>query len=222
MTVRSFAPGEIILFGEHSVVYGRKGLAISIERGIEVIFDENEQGVIVESSLGVFRGTISGDNIIRVIESSEPLKPFSHMIDRCFYFARANRGFKARIISELPHASGLASSASVSAAFISGLLFFLGRLPDKRELLDMVYKSELEIQKRGSIIGSACSVYGGMVEVFDGRFCHKDFDLDVGKIIIADSGEKCTTDVTTGLVKTQLDRDPDKTNILFDKMHAIA
>jgi len=219
--IKSFAPGEIILFGEHSVVYGRKALAVSIEKGIETEFFSFDD-IRVDSELGTLKASLGTDAALEVSEVSEPLKPFVNMIERCFSYAGLEKGFKAVIASGIPVSSGLASSASVSASFIAGLLAYLGRYIGKKELLDMVFSSEIDIQKRGSIIGPACAVYGGMVEVSEGVIKNHPLPGDLGDIVIINSKEKCSTAVTVDMVKSKLDEDPDGVQKIFDDMHRIA
>lgn len=220
--IKSFAPGEIILFGEHSVVYGKNALAISIERGIEIIFSDFGSDILVESELGILSAQLDQPGNIKTKKAAAPLRPFLKIIQRCFDYSGDRKGFKAVITSGIPSCSGLASSASVSAAFIMGLLNYLGKTINEEKLLDLVFASELDIQKRGSIIGSACAVYGAMIEVSNNTVKRYPLPENLGEVVIANSKEKCPTSATTKIVKDKKDENPVKIQGVFDRMHQIA
>ena len=40
MSASAFAPGKVILMGEHAVVYGRRALAMAVDRGLTVRLEE--------------------------------------------------------------------------------------------------------------------------------------------------------------------------------------
>lgn len=220
--VEAFAPGEIILFGEHSVVYGKNAIALAIRKGIKTVFSDYDTEILIESKLGILNGNILHDGTIEIKHVDVSLEPFISMVERAFEYTGIKKGFKAVITSEIPASSGLASSASVSASFIAGLIYFLGKPINKEELLNLVFASEIDIQKRGSIIGSACAVYGGMIEVSSGKVKNYPLPTNIGEVIIADSKEKCPTAVTTGIVKDKLEEAPEVTQKVFDSMHEIA
>jgi len=129
---------------------------------------------------------------------------------------------KITVRSSIPAQSGLASSAAVSAALIRLGLLFLEEKAPVEALVDWIYESEIEIQKRGSILGSSCSALGGFVTVKNGKWSRLNVQGKDPEILVIDSRERCATSKTTAHVKRKLDRDRKATEALFEEMDDIA
>jgi mevalonate kinase len=135
----SSAPGKIILYGEHAVVYGRPALAVPVTQV------EATATVSATSRTGIW---IEAPDIGLASELSRlaPVHPLAAVINRVFSALPApvsppifkengggSGGVTIRITSTIPVASGLGSGAAVSVAIIRALSAFLGQpLPDER------------------------------------------------------------------------------------------
>lgn len=217
----SFSPGEVIFFGEHSVVYGKTAIAAAISRGVEARGVSVEGRIEISSHLGRLRADLEGNRFTHV-EADEYLEPLQYIFSRLFSRLGKSIGMKITISSTIPEQSGLASSAAVSSALISLVLSFLGQKLSVTELVDLVYESELRIQRRGSIIGSSTTVNGGFVCVKEGRWSRLRIKPNGLRILVIDTKERCPTSVTTAKVKALLDKDPTGTRSLFDEMDKVA
>ena len=196
-------------------------MAAAINRGIEARAAPIDGRVEIRSELGKFQASLEGHRLARV-QSDSLLKPFGPLFSNLFTRFRKAVGMKIEIRSSIPEQSGLASSAAVSAALIRlGLLFLEEKVPVET-LVDWIYESEIEIQKRGSILGSSCSVLGGFVTVKNGKWGRLDIQGKNPEILVIDSRERCATSKTTAHVKRKLDRDRKATEALFDEMDDIA
>lgn len=219
--LESFAPGEVIFFGEHSVVYGRLGLACSIGLGIRMQAERrSDGGFSITSHLGRFEGRCTADGL-QAGQSAPELTPLGELTDLFFKKTGRSVALDIRIDSELPEQSGLASSAAVSSALIDLLSRAAGVLLTDAERVDWVYRGELAIQKRGSVIGSATTALGGWISVLNGMWERRDLPSTVA-IAVIDTLERCPTSITTGIVKARLDSDRPGTERTFDRMDRIA
>ncbi|MFB5610680.1 MAG: mevalonate kinase, partial [Nitrosopumilaceae archaeon] len=73
MISKASAPGKVILFGEHFVVYGKKAILATINKRITVTSEKiDENKILIKSDLGELVKPVSEP--IEKIES--PLKPF--------------------------------------------------------------------------------------------------------------------------------------------------
>lgn len=141
------APGKIILFGEHSVVYGRHALvsAINLRCRVEVKRD-NEFRII--SPLGV-----TGIDF--------KVHPYISFAIKRFCESRKISGAEILVKSDIPIASGLGSSAAVTVATIKALSEEFGVDLNDEEIFEMAKKVEIDVQGRASGIDPFISTFGG-------------------------------------------------------------
>ena len=113
---KASAPGKIILFGEHAVVYGRPALAVPVTQvhaDIEVL-DSSHTGIWIDApgvDLHAELNTLPSDHpIASVIHNFlflSRVSPFPHL--------------DIKITSTIPVAAGLGSGAAVTAALTRAL-----------------------------------------------------------------------------------------------------
>ncbi len=147
--MKASAPGKVILFGEHAVVYGRPAVVGAI--GLRCYVDVRRGGdeIRIISPLGK-----TGLDFRR--------HPYvSHAITRFSEFADF-RGLEVRIESEIPIASGLGSSAAVTVATLKALDEEFGVGLTREEIYEMAKKVEIDVQGRGSGIDPFISTFGGI------------------------------------------------------------
>jgi mevalonate kinase len=124
----SSAPGKIILFGEHAVVYGYPALAVPVTQvRAKVTVSENSRGGIMIEAPNI--------NLSADISKLAPDHPLVSVINSVFSALSISSppACTVYIQSTIPVAAGLGSGAAVSVAIIRALSAFLGtRLPDEQ------------------------------------------------------------------------------------------
>jgi mevalonate kinase len=227
-SVSFFSPGEVIFFGEHSVVYGRGALGAAITRGITAAAELTDDGFLkIYSRLGEYearvRRTSGAFAGIEDERGNAKMLPLGKTFGRIFNEFGAAPSLRVTIDSDIPEESGLASSAAVSSALAAVALWAAGRpLPSSEEMVRRVFEGEIDLQKRGSVMGSACTVNGGFIAVHDGRWQKAASGMPIPAVAVIDSLERCATSVTTGRVKDRLERDRTGTEAIFDRMDEFA
>lgn len=180
------APGKIILFGEHAVVYGQPALAVPVAT--------LEARAVVSARIGAASGEIWIE--APDIELSSPVRDLApgHPLRASLAAAAGTEDLSSipacriLITSTIPVSSGMGSSAAVSAALIRAFGAFLGRrLPDQ-EVSDLTF--EIEKIQHGSPSGIDNSVVVYQKPVFYRKGDPLEF-LSIRQpfeILIADSG----------------------------------
>jgi mevalonate kinase len=117
--ISSSAPGKIILFGEHAVVYGRPAIAIPVHEvrakaTISHLGDEQGGSILIEAP------NINLSTWMADLEDDHPLRKCVELTLDTLDIVEISP-FKLRITSSIPIASGMGSSAAISVAIIRAL-----------------------------------------------------------------------------------------------------
>lgn len=123
--VTATAPGKIILFGEHAVVYGEPAIAAPVKqvraRAIISAQPDRPPGWINLQAPDIGLDTIWDD-----LAQDHPLHVLIKLVLEAIHIDRPP-ALTLRVTSTIPIASGLGSGAAVSVSVIRALTGFLGR-----------------------------------------------------------------------------------------------
>lgn len=154
------APGKVILFGEHAVVYGKPSLAGAIDKRTYVTLEgRNDSNISISSNMEPYRISFSIDDL----GSVEGFPYVRKAIELAFEHIGKRSGLDIEISSETPPASGLGSSASVSIAIVLAIHETLGIEISENELAKLGHKVELEVQGAASPTDTATTTFGGVL-----------------------------------------------------------
>lgn len=123
------APGKIILFGEHAVVYGQPAIAIPIAKvkATAHIFPDFES---TPGQISLQALDIGLDAHLSELNPEHPLAAAVHLTLETLQLEHIP-AFVLQLSSTIPIAAGMGSGAAISAAIIRGVSAFLGHpLPD--------------------------------------------------------------------------------------------
>jgi mevalonate kinase len=136
--IKCSAPGKMILFGEHAVVFGKPALALAIDLRITA--------TLASSS--------------RYLVNGRPMKRQYHAyISRALDEAWGGPPVEITTRSQIPSGSGLGSSAAVTVATVATMLSGKGDL-DVEEVARKSFKVELAVQGRASPTDTSTSCNG--------------------------------------------------------------
>ena len=152
------APGKVILFGEHFVVYGVKAILCSINKRVTVTAEKtSERKISINSKIGKLE--LEPDKPISEINS--PLKPFYYLANKAI--ENKDTGIHIQIDSEIPLGAGLGSSSACCVAGAAAIFKLFGNI-SREEVLKLAIEAERTIFENTS--GADCTVctYGGIME----------------------------------------------------------
>ncbi|MGI0069119.1 MAG: mevalonate kinase family protein, partial [Nitrosopumilaceae archaeon] len=137
------APGKVILFGEHFVVYGIKAILCSIDKRITAtsqIIDEKK--IKIKSDIGNVE--INTDSLSRPDSSMNMMKPFLYIAKKSLEKSGKNVGIEIKIDSEIPAGIGLGSSSACCVAVTASVTGLFEKL-SKEEILKIAIEAERTI-----------------------------------------------------------------------------
>ena len=158
MKSKASAPGKVILFGEHFVVYGVKAILCSINKRVTVTAEKtSERKISINSKIGKLE--LEPDKPISEINS--PLKPFYYLANKSI--ENKDSGIRIQIDSEIPLGAGLGSSSACCVAGAAAIFKLFGNI-SREEVLKLAIEAERTIFENTS--GADCTVctYGGIIE----------------------------------------------------------
>ncbi|MDE1845078.1 MAG: mevalonate kinase [Thaumarchaeota archaeon] len=156
------APGKIILFGEHFVVYGIKAVLCSIDKRITSTSQFVDERVIrIRSSLGESEMSIDSlDNLEKVQQRF--MKPFFYIAQKAIKENSTKYGIEIVLESEIPPGVGLGSSSAACVAVTASVNGLFCKL-SKDEVVKIAIQAERSIFEQNSGADSSVSTFGGLV-----------------------------------------------------------
>ncbi len=221
----SSAPGKIILFGEHAVVYGRPALAVPVTQvhaDVEVL-DSPRAGIWIEApdvNLHAEVNSLPSDHPLAAVIN----KFYAPLSSPHFRFLKmgGQRGIEIKITSTIPVASGLGSGAAVSVALTRALSSHLNHPMTDEELNAFVYEIEKIHHGTPSGIDNTVVTYAKPVYFVKGQPIEM---LKVGHpftIVIADTGISAPTKESVGDVRRLWMNNKSYWETIFDKVGIIS
>ena len=136
MNDRFTAPGKIILFGEHAVVYGKPAIAIPVSGMRASAWSETgENGLTINAlDLGEKFSITDENNQFSVLAQS--------------ILAKTNQNepnLTINLSSKLPQGSGMGSSAATSTAVCRALSGYLGVNLAENEISELVFEDRKSV-----------------------------------------------------------------------------
>ena len=195
MKSKASAPGKVILFGEHFVVYGVKAILCAIDKRITVTSEKTQSKKIsIKSNIDYLE--LEPNKPLSEINS--PLKPFYFLADKMLQ--NQNIGIEINIESDIPLGVGLGSSSACCVAGAASITKLFGDV-SKERILELAIEAEKTIFKNTS--GADCTVctYGGIME-YDKKNGFSKIESESNlHLVIANSNIEHSTDTVVKRVK---------------------
>lgn len=195
MKSKASAPGKVILFGEHFVVYGVKAILCSINKRVTVTAEKtSERKISINSEIGklVLEPNKS------ILEINSPLKPFYYLANKAI--ENKDTGIHIEIDSEIPLGVGLGSSSACCVAGAAAIFKLFGDI-SKEEILELAIEAERTIFENTSGADCTVCVYGGIMEYDKKQGFKKIEDEPNFQLVIANSNIEHSTESMVSEVK---------------------
>ena len=204
MKSKASAPGKVILFGEHFVVYGVKAILCAINKRVTVTAEKiKEEKISIKSDIGDLELELNKP----ISEINSPLKPFYYLANKII--RNQSTGIEIKIESDIPLGAGLGSSSACCVAGAAAISKLFSE-KTKKEILELAIEAEKTIFENTS--GADCTVctYGGIIEYEKEKDFIKIKSEPNFHLIIANSNIKHSTESIVSKVKQFKNEDTER------------
>jgi mevalonate kinase len=239
MHIETSAPGKVILFGEHAVVYDKIGIAASIgKRCFVTVTPNKENNVNLEIKNLDLKKSLTENELFKLFDVVDKLKK-----DKKFdeikelqekeklsapFFVIASLmkkyGFKpVKIIDDSEIPKNLGSGSSAFSAVALAVSNFLGKSLTKKEISDFAFEGDI-VAHGGtpSGIDSSIVTYGGYIQYKKSEGINPlniNFELP---LIFVDSGESAKTGETVPYIRKQKEENQTFVNQVLERLEEIS
>ncbi len=213
------APGKIILFGEHAVVFGQPAIAVPVEQvRVRVVVDPQPRGQ--PGTLRIIAKDIQLDAWLDELPADQPLVVALQLvlselkIERC-------PACTVRVSSTIPVASGLGSGAAVSVALLRAFSAFLGRPLSDERVSALAFEVEIIHHGTPSGIDNTVITYAAPVYFVKGQPIQRFLVPLPFSIVIGNTGISSSTSQSVGDVRLALQAEPERYQAYFSSIGEI-
>jgi mevalonate kinase len=204
MTTAS-APAKVILLGEHAAVYKKPVLTVALDRRAYVTVEKREdyETILDAPDLRIKRYALDlqrGEN--------KSISFMAAIVKNVRDYIRDDSGIDIRIRSDIPIASGLGSSASISAAMVMAISRELGYTLSLKEIANLAWKCEHVVHSKSSGVDPFAVTFGGFCLYQDGRIEKMEVHR-FPELIVAHSGVESDTGEVVSAVNTRKNAEPE-------------
>jgi mevalonate kinase len=202
-SARASAPGKVVLFGEHFVIYDNPAILAAINRRVNVSVHANTSASItINSNLGLV-GSLKNAKFT-VLKGSKEAKTILAPLCECARTVLGERGcnlgLEIELVSNLPESVGLGSSAACCVA-ITAAVDSLFHKPDRHWIYTKAAESERLIHKDSSGADCNISTFGGLMYFIKSKGFKKIHSKQELSLALINTGKKHSTANLVSYVK---------------------
>lgn len=237
--IKASAPGKVILFGEHAVVYDKLGIAASIGRRCFIKVTTNKENKVnLEIKNLKLKKSLTENELFKLFDAVDKLKK-DKKFDEIKELQKKERlsapffviaslmkkyGFNpVKIIDDSEIPKNLGSGSSAFSAITLAVSNFLGKKLTMKEISDFAYEGDI-VAHGGtpSGIDSSIVTYGGYIQYKKSEGINPlniNFELP---LIFVDSGESAKTGETVPYVRKQKEENQTFVNQVLERLEEIS
>ncbi|MFC1802813.1 mevalonate kinase [Thermoproteota archaeon] len=226
MHVEASAPGKMILFGEHSVVYGKLAVVLAINRRARVIAEKrSDRKIFIDADNLGFSGYFEEDSYYPVRGKAwrgRSLAALNVAARKTMEYLGIEGGANLKVRSMIPIAVGLGSSAAICVATVSAVERLYDAGLKQKEISNIAFEGETIIHGKPSGVDNNVSTFAGIMsyDKENGIKRHK-IDKDI-PFIIGNTRKKRSTKKMVEKVASLKERTTKEMDKILNSMGMIA
>jgi len=217
-SVTTSAPGKLMLFGDHAVVYDRPCIVTAIDQRIKVTVTRIQTTEFILHAPEVHLPNYSVP--IAELRTNTPKGAlfletlYAHFLER---FPQIG-GIEIQTTSDFNSSFGFGSSSASTVAFCRGLSELFEILLTKKELFDLCYQTVLSVQGVGSGFDIASAIWGGTIYYVKPASVVEQLDAKEMPLIVGYTGIKADTATLIKQVADQRNKHFAEVEKIFDQI----
>lgn len=221
-SITASAPGKLLLFGDHAVVYGRPCIVTAVNQRLKVTVKKNGTDIFHLDAPDL--GLTAYSKTIEDLGKKE--YPKSVAFIEILYKNFLNRypqkeGIVVDTKSEFSSQFGFGSSSAVTVAFAKALTTLYGLKLTNKELFDLCYEAILEVQGVGSGFDIASAIWGGTIYYVKPAKVVEQLNIHTLPLVVGYTGIKADTPTLVRMVENIKEENPEEIENIFDQISNI-
>lgn len=221
--IKVSAPGKLMLFWEHAVIYDRPCIVTAVNHRIstEVEILDGKKITINAPEVEINNYQKSIDKLSSDSDLPKGVRFVETAVGNFFNKYKLSSGLKIQTKSEFSSQFGFGSSSAVTVGALKALSILFDIKMSKRDLFDLAYKTVLDVQGVGSGFDIAAGIWGGTLYFVKGG--KKIIPLNVKDLplIVGYTGIKAPTAPLVRQVSKLRDEYPNLVDGIFDIIESI-
>jgi mevalonate kinase len=208
------APGKLLLFGDHAVVYGYPCIVTAIDQRVFVSVEERDD------DLFVFTGQEKYQKKLSEVGQGEVPKDVQFLEAVLAQFLKdypQKNGVTISTKSDFSSLYGFGSSSAVSVACAKALAALYLVDFTQQQLFELAYQSILDVQKVGSGFDAAAAVWGGTIYYVKPAKIVEQILIKELPLVVGYTGIKVSTSAIVQEVAQAKEKDPQRIERLFQR-----
>ncbi len=214
------APGKIILFGEHAVVYGRPAIAVPVTQ-VQARVTVSANPAAPQGQVWLTSRETRLDGPLNALPADHAFQAVVQGVLEATGVARLP-AVRIQISSTIPVAAGLGSGAAVAAAMARALAAFLGRRLSDEQVSEIAYQADRKFHGAPSGIDNTVIAYARPICFVKGQpFQFLAVPVPFS-LVIAHTGIASPTAAVVSDVRLRREANPPAFDRLFDAIAQVA
>jgi len=217
--IKVSAPGKLMLFGEHAVVYDKPCIVVSVDHRISVSIEKRNDNNLILTAPEL---DIKDKNISDLEKTHFKKVRFILTVIRNFFKKYdVKSGLDIKTKSEFSDKIGLGSSSAVVVSAIKCLSELFKIKMNEKDIFDLSYQTVLDVQGLGSGFDVAAAVYGGILFFKTAGKTIEAINIQDIPLVVGYTGIKADTPTLVKMVREKRTKEPDKINHIFNEIEKI-
>lgn len=211
------APGKLMLFGEHSVVYGHPCIVTAVDQRLFVSVRKNGVDVFhmeaPDLGLSAYSKTMSD---LGRKELPKAVRFVEMLYKRFLEKYPQKEGVVVTTSSDFSSSFGFGSSSAVTVAFAKALTTLYGLELGEKDLFDLCYQAVLDVQGVGSGFDLAAAIWGGTLYYVPPAEVVEKIEIEELPLLVGYTGVKADTPTLVRMVAKKRENNKELVDQVFE------